>query len=281
MPQPELEKRTVPRLAQKKINGEKITAVAAYDFPTARLAGEAGIDIILVGDSLGMVLQGMPNTLHVTMDEMVYHTRLVARAATPALVVADMPYGSYHAGVEKSVENALRLIKEGGAGAVKIEGGRKRIAVIEAILKAEIPVMGHLGLTPQSLHAMGGFKVQGRLREQAKAVYADAQELERLGVFAIVLESIPQELARKISENVALPTIGIGAGPNCDGQVLVFHDLAGISGLDLPKFVRPYADTRAVWLKALRSYIADVRGGSFPGDGESYHLDKDIDDFLR
>jgi 3-methyl-2-oxobutanoate hydroxymethyltransferase len=272
---------TVPRLAQKKIAGEKIAALAAYDFPTARLAAEAGIDIVLVGDSLGMALQGMPDTLRVTMDEMVYHTRMVARAAAPALVVADMPYGSYHAGLERSVENALRLVKEGGAAAVKLEGGRKRFAVVQALLAAEIPVMGHLGLTPQSLHAMGGFKVQGRLAEQARAIYADAQELERLGVFAIVLESIPLELARKISDSVAVPTIGIGAGPGCDGQVLVFHDLAGISGLNLPKFVRPYADTRSVWLKALRAFAADVRRGSFPNDGESYHLDRDIDDLLK
>jgi len=281
MPQPEMEKMTVLQLARKKTAAKKITAVAAYDFPTARLVGEAGIDIVLVGDSLGMALQGQPNTLSVTMDEMIYHTRMVARAATPALVVGDMPYGSFHVGVEKSVENALRFIKEGGAEAVKLEGGRKRFPVIEALLKAEIPVMGHLGLTPQSLHALGGFKVQGKLREKAREIYADALELEERGVFAIVLESIPQELAKKISENLVIPTIGIGAGPYCDGQVLVFHDLAGISGLDLPKFVRPYADTRSVWLKALRAYAAEVGSGAFPSDQESYHLDQDIDEFLK
>ena len=234
MRQPDLGKRTVLHLAQKKTKGEKIAAVTAYDFPTARIAAAAGIDIILVGDSLGMVLQGHPNTLKVTMEEMIYHTFLVNRAEPQALVVSDMPYQSFHVSIERSVENGCRLIKEGGAEAVKLEGGRKRFRVVEALLNAEIPVMGHLGLTPQSVHQMGGFKVQGKLRETAREIYADALELEKLGVFAIVLESIPQELAKKISENLSIPTIGIGAGPFCDGQVLVFHDLVGLNRMVPP-----------------------------------------------
>ena len=281
MRRPDGGKYTVLRLIQKKSRGEKITAVTAYDFPTAGVAAAAGIDIILVGDSLGMVLQGHPHTMTVTMDEMVYHTSLVARARPQGLLVSDMPYGSFHASVEKSVENACRLIKEGGAEAVKLEGGRKRFPVIDALLNAEIPVMGHLGLTPQSVHRLGGFKVQGKLRENAREIFNAALELEKLGVFAIVLESVPLELARKISESLTIPTIGIGAGPGCDGQVLVFHDLVGISGPNLPKFVRSYADTHALWLKALREYIRDVQNGTFPADGESYHLHKDIDEFLK
>jgi 3-methyl-2-oxobutanoate hydroxymethyltransferase len=281
MRQPDVEKKTVLRLAQKKAKGEKITAVTAYDFPTARIAADAGIDIILVGDSLGMVLQGHENTLKVTMDEMIYHTSMVARAEPRALVVSDMPYKSFHVSIEKSVENACRFVKEGGAEAVKLEGGRKRFRVIEALLNAEIPVMAHLGLTPQSVHQLGGFKVQGKLREKAREIFADARELEKLGVFAIVLESIPQELAKKISENLSIPTIGIGAGPFCDGQVLVFPDLVGLTSMYLPKFVRKYADTYAMWLKALRDYIRDVQNGAFPNDQESYHLHKDIDEFLQ
>jgi 3-methyl-2-oxobutanoate hydroxymethyltransferase len=281
MLQPDSEKRTVLSLGQKKARGEKITAVTAYDFPTARVAAEAGIDIILVGDSLGMVLQGHENTLTVTMDEMIYHTSMVTRARPPSLVVSDMPYGSFHLSVEKSVENACRFVKEGGAEAVKLEGGRKRFRVIEALLNAEIPVMGHLGLTPQSVHQLGGFKVQGKLRDEAREIFADALALEKLGVFTIVLESIPQELAKKISENLSIPTIGIGAGPFCDGQVLVFPDLVGLTSLYLAKFVRTYADTHAMWLKALQDYIRDVQNGAFPADGESYHLYKDIDEFLQ
>ena len=281
MRQPDLEKKTVLSLGQKKARGEKITAVTAYDFPTARIAAAAGIDIILVGDSLGMVLQGHENTLKVTMDEMIYHTSMVARAETQALVVSDMPYQSFHVSVEKSVENACRFIKEGGAEAVKLEGGRKRFRIIEALLNAEIPVMAHLGLTPQSINQLGGFKVQGKLREKAREIFADALELEKLGVFTIVLESIPQELAKKISENLSIPTIGIGAGPFCDGQVLVFPDLVGLTSMVLPKFVRKYADTHDLWLKALQDYIRDVQNGAFPDDRESYHLHKDIDEFFQ
>ena len=281
MPQPDLEKTTVLTLGRKKARGEKIAAVTAYDYPTARLASDAGIDLILVGDSLGMVLQGHANTLKVTMDEMIYHTSLVARATPRSLVVSDMPYVSYHVSVEKSVENACRCVKEGGAEAVKLEGGRKRFKVIEALLDAEIPVLAHLGLTPQSVHALGGFKVQGKLQEKAREIYRDAMDLEQLGVFALVLESIPQELARKISSSLSIPTIGIGAGRYCDGQVLVFPDLVGFTDLYLPKFVRKYADTRAVWLGALQRYIDDVQRGSFPNEAESYHLNQDIEEYLK
>ena len=281
MPQPDAEKKTVLTLGQKKARGEKISAVTAYDYPTARLASDAGIDLILVGDSLGMVLQGHANTLTVSMDEMVYHTSLVTRAEPRSLVVSDMPYQSFHVSVEKSVENACRCVKQGGAEAVKLEGGRKRFRVIEALLDAEIPVLAHLGLTPQSVHPLGGFKVQGKLREKAREIYQDALDLEKLGVFAIVLESIPQELGRKISAELSIPTIGIGAGRYCDGQVLVFPDLVGFTDLYLPKFVRKYADTRALWLAALQKYIGDVQSGDFPNDKESYHLNQDIDEFLK
>lgn len=281
MPQPDLGKKTVLTLGQKKGRGEKITAVTAYDYPTARLASDAGIDLILVGDSLGMVLQGHANTLTVTMDQMIYHTSLVSRAEPRSLVVSDMPYQSFHVNVEKSVENACRCVKEGGAEAVKLEGGRKRFKVIEALLDAEIPVLAHLGLTPQSVHQLGGFKVQGKLQEKAREIYRDAMDLEQLGVFAVVLESIPQELAEKISSSLRIPTIGIGAGRHCDGQVLVFPDLVGFTSLYLPKFVRTYADTHALWLEALQRYIGDVQSGDFPNEEESYHLKRDIEEFLK
>jgi 3-methyl-2-oxobutanoate hydroxymethyltransferase len=281
MPRPDLEKKTVLTLGRKKARGDKITAVTAYDYPTARLASDAGIDLILVGDSLGMVLQGHANTLKVTLDEMIYHTSLVARAEPRSLVVSDMPYASFHVSVEKSVANACRCIKEGGAEAIKLEGGRKRFKVIAALLDAEIPVLAHLGLTPQSVHPLGGFKVQGKLQEKAREIFQDALELEKLGVFAIVLESIPQELAQKISSSLSIPTIGIGAGRHCDGQVLVFPDLVGFTHLYLPKFVRQYADTHALWLEALRHYIDDVQSGDFPNEEESYHLQRDIEEFLK
>ena len=281
MPQPEAEKKTALTLGQKKAQGGKISAVTAYDYPTARLASEAGIDLILVGDSLGMVLQGHANTLKVSMDEMVYHTSLVARAEPRSLVVSDMPYQSFHVSVEKSVENACRCVKEGGAEAVKLEGGRKRFKVIEALLDAEIPVLAHLGLTPQSVHQLGGFKVQGKLREKAREIYRDALDLEKLGVFAIVLESIPQELGRKISADLRIPTIGIGAGRFCDGQILVFHDLVGFTDLYMPKFVRKYAETRSLWLGALQRYVGDVQSGEFPSEKESYHLNQDIEEFFK
>lgn len=280
MPQLE-EKRTVVSLMKKKKKGEKISAVTAYDFPTAKVASEAGIDMILVGDSLGMVLQGYPNTLKVSVEEMIYHTSMVARAEPLSLLVADMPFQSYHISVEKAVENAVRFVKEGGAEAVKLEGGRKRFKVIEAILDAEIPVLAHLGLTPQSIHKFGGFKVQGKIREKAREILEDAAALEKLGVFAVVLESIPMELAKKVAESIEIPAIGIGAGKYCDGQILVFHDLVGFTNVYLPKFVRKYADIHAIMTEALVNYIKDIDSGSFPDKEESYHLNKDFDEFLK
>ena len=281
MLQPNQEKRTVLYLKKIKEKGEKLSAITAYDFPTAKIASEAGIDLILVGDSLGMVIQGEKDTLKVTLDEIVYHTRLVSRSNTLSMVVSDMPFHSYHVSIDKTLENAIRCVKEGGAEAVKLEGGRKRFKMIEAILNIEIPVLGHLGLTPQSVHRLGGFKVQGKKREVAREILEDAIELEKLGVFALVLESIPLELARKITESVKIPTIGIGAGRFCDGQILVFHDLVGFTSLYFPKFVRKYADLNGIIQEALKQYIHDIQAGSFPGDDESYHLQKDIDAFIK
>jgi 3-methyl-2-oxobutanoate hydroxymethyltransferase len=281
MLQPNQEKRTVLSLKKIKEQGEKLSAITAYDFPTAKIASEAGIDLILVGDSLGMVIQGEKDTLRVTLDEIVYHTRLVSRSNPLSMVVSDMPFHSYHVSIDKTLENAIRCVKEGGAEAVKLEGGRKRFKMIEAILNIEIPVLGHLGLTPQSVHSLGGFKVQGKKKEVAREILEDAIEMEKLGVFALVLESIPLELARKITESVKIPTIGIGAGRFCDGQILVFHDLVGLTSLYFPKFVRKYADLNGIIQEALKQYIHDIQTGSFPGDDESYHLQKDIDAFIK
>jgi len=281
MRRPDESKVTVLTLKELKDKGIKITAVTAYDFPSAQIASEAGIDLILVGDSLGMVFQGHANTLPVTIDDTVYHTAHVARANPRCLVVSDLPFGSYHISPERTVENAVRCVKEGGAAAVKLEGGSKRLPAIEAILNAEVPVMGHLGLTPQSIHSLGGFKVQGKLRETAREIFTDALALEKAGVFAMVLESIPQELGRKISEAVKVPTIGIGAGKYCDGQILVLPDLVGLTHLAMPKFVRQYADTYGTWLASLRRYSQDVRSGDFPADSECYHWQRDIDEVLK
>ncbi|UCH96641.1 MAG: 3-methyl-2-oxobutanoate hydroxymethyltransferase [Candidatus Aminicenantes bacterium] len=269
-------KRTVVNLKKKKKIREKISAVTAYDFPTAKVASDAGIDLILVGDSLGMVLQGHTNTLKTTLEEMIYHTRLVASAQPVSLVVTDMPFGSYHISREQAVESSIRCVKEGGAEAVKLEGGKNRVKAIEAIINAEIPVLGHLGLTPQSIHKLGGFKTQGKQKTAADEILNDAIELEKLGVFAIVLESIPVELARRITEGLTIPTIGIGAGKYCDGQILVFHDLVGFTNLYLPKFVRKYADVYTTIHEALKSYIKDIQQGVFPGEKESYHLKKNL-----
>ena len=265
-------KQTIATLKNKKKQGEKISAVTSYDFPTARVSSEAGIDLILVGDSLGMVLQGYKNTMKVTMEEMIYHTRMVSSAEPLSLVVSDMPFGSFQTSPEKAVENAIRFVKEGGAEAVKLEGGKKRFKVIEAIMDAEIPVLGHLGLTPQSIHRLGGFKIQGKLKRKADEMVKDAVELEKRGVFGIVLESIPVEVAKTITESISIPTIGIGAGKYCDGQILVFHDLVGFTDFYIPKFVRKYADTYSTIRHALNNYIKDINSGNFPDDSESYHL---------
>ncbi len=266
---------TVPQIRARK-GGEKITMVTAYDHPSASIASAAGIDIILVGDSVANVVHGMESTLEVDLEVMIVHARAVQRARPHSLVVVDMPWMSYHTTPEDAVRNAGRLVREGGAEAVKLEGGEKRLPVLERILDAEIPVMGHLGLTPQSVHAMGGYRVQGRLPDEARQLIGDARALDRAGVFAIVLEGIPDVLARVITREVAVPTIGIGAGPATDGQVLVFHDLLGLGDGHRPKFVRTYADLRSAAVEALRRYAEDVKGGGFPGEAETYHGSADL-----
>jgi 3-methyl-2-oxobutanoate hydroxymethyltransferase len=250
----------------------KITCLTAYDYPTARLLDEAGVDILLVGDSLAMVVLGYENTLPVTVDEMVHHVSAVRRGARRALIVADMPYGSFHVSLDQSVANAVRFIKEGGAEAVKIEGGEKRMELIMRLVEAEIPVMGHVGLTPQSVNALGGFKVQGKTFEAAEQLIRDARAVEAAGAFSIVLESVPRELAAQLTDQLHIPTIGIGAGPECDGQVLVFHDLVGLTFGGVPKFARQYANLAERISRAVNEYCEDVRSGRFPSDAESYHL---------
>jgi 3-methyl-2-oxobutanoate hydroxymethyltransferase len=261
---------TVPALARAKARGEKIAMLTAYDFAFARIFDAAGIDVLLVGDSLGNVVQGQDTTVPVTLDEMVYHTRLVSRAARRALVVGDMPFGSYHASVEQAVASAVRLMKEGGAHAVKLEGGERVADRIAALARLQIPVMGHVGLTPQSVHQFGGFRVQGRGDEGHARVLADAKAVEAAGAFAVVLECVPKELAREISAALAIPTIGIGAGVGCDGQVLVMHDLLGLTDGAPPKFVRQYVGLGDVARRAAELWADDVRNQKYPSDAESY-----------
>ena len=267
---------TVPSILARK-HGAKLTMVTAYDAPSSQIVDRAGVDIILVGDSLGTTVLGYQDTLPVTIDIMIHHVAAVTRPQPRALVVADMPWLSYHISIEEAVRNAGRLIREGCAEAVKLEGGRKRLAVIEAILDTEIPVMGHLGLTPQSIHVMGGYRVQGKDIEAARTLIEDAKALAKAGVFALVLEGVPTALARIITEEIPIPTIGIGAGPHCDGQVLVFHDVLGFQYTShLPKFVRQYAHLAESATAALQQYCTDVQSGAFPADSESYHLNKDV-----
>ncbi len=264
---------TIPALHSKKEKNEKIVALTAYDFPTAKIVDEAGIDLILVGDTLGMVVLGYESTIPVTMEEMIHHTKPVVRAAKRALVVGDMPYFSFHLSIEESVFNASRFLKEAGAKAVKIEGAsKKRLILIETLVEAEIPVMGHIGLTPQSIHHLGRYRVKGRETEEAKKLIFAAKDVEKAGAFSVVLECIPAEVARIITEKLKIPTIGIGAGPDCDGQILVFHDLVGLSDGHIPKFVKKYLDLNQIIGDALESYVQDVKGGHFPGDSHSYHL---------
>jgi 3-methyl-2-oxobutanoate hydroxymethyltransferase len=253
--------------------------VTAYDAPGSRIADDAGVDIILVGDSLAMVVLGYDDTLQVTIDDMTHHTAAVARARPGALVVGDLPWLSYHLGADDAVRNSAKLIRA-GAEAVKLEGGAKRVPVVQAIIDAEIPVMGHIGLTPQSVHAMGGFKVQGKEEGAARALVHDAKALEAAGCFSIVLEGVPDEVARMVTDAIDIPTIGIGAGPHCDGQVLVFHDVLGIEDRITPKFVRRYANLKVAATEALSAYAADVRAARFPADGESYHLSDDVAEAL-
>ncbi len=272
---------TAPRVRTSKVRegSDPLVMVTAYDAPGARMADAAGVDLILVGDSLAMVVLGYEDTLQVTVDDMVHHTAAVARAKPRALVVGDLPWMSYHVSPDDTVRNAAALIRA-GAQAVKLEGGRKRLRMIEAIVDAEIPVMGHLGLTPQSLHAMGGFKVQGREAQAALELVSDAKALAHAGCFAIVLEGVPDQVARLVTDAVDVPTIGIGAGPHCDGQVLVFHDLLGIEERLAPKFVRRYATLGDEAVAALSAFAADVRRGRFPDDSESYHLNGEVAEAL-
>ncbi len=266
---------TVPEIQRLKAVGQKITALTAYDYPFARILDDCGIDLLLVGDSVGMVVQGMETTLPVTMQEMIYHLKLVSRAKPRALVVGDMPFLSYQAGLCEAIANAGRLIKEGGAEAVKLEGGVNIARVIRAIVNVDIPVMAHIGLTPQSVHRMGGFKVQGKKSGRQpgarERLIEDAQAVTDAGAFAVVLEGVPMDLAHEITERIPIPTIGIGAGPYCDGQILVIHDILGLTERLTPKFVKRYADVRGVVAQAVSTYINEVRNGAFPLDEHSFH----------
>ena len=261
---------TVPELQRRKAESRKIAVVTAYDALFTRIAEEAGIEVLLVGDSLGVVVQGKKDTLSVTMEDMLYHTRLVATAAQHALVIGDMPFGSYQLSVEEAVRNAGRFL-QAGAAAVKLEGGEVVADRVCAMTRFGIPVMGHLGMTPQSIHSYGGYKVQGKGKDAAARLLADAHALEEAGAFALVLEAVPAALAKTITQAVAIPTIGVGAGPHCDGQVLVLYDLLGLFDQFVPKFVKPYAHLKADTLQALRRYREEVEQGKFPTDSESYH----------
>jgi len=276
---------TVPELLQRKTsaagspsNSKKIVCLTAYDYPTARLLDEAGVDVILVGDSVAMVALGYDSTLPVTLDEMIHHARAVRRGTKHALLVADMPFGSYHSDTAESLRNAVRFVKEAGVEAVKVEGGERRLELIARLTEAEIPVMGHIGLTPQSVNALGGYRVQGKTTDSAEQLLRDARAVEAAGAFAVVLEAVPRELAAQITRELRIPTIGIGAGPDCDGQILVIHDMLGLTFDQTPKFARKYANVGEVISNAVRGYCEDVRNGSFPSDNESYHSGKTVKD---
>ena len=267
---------TVPELLQRKSfaagsPAKKITCLTAYDYPTGRLVDEAGVDVVLVGDSVAMVALGYESTLPLTLEEALHHTKAVRRGVKHALLVADMPFGTYHGDVNEALKNAVRFVKEAHAEAVKVEGGERRLEVIARLVEAEIPVMGHVGLTPQSVHAMGGYRVQGKTPNASEQLMRDARAVEAAGAFAIVLEGIPRELAAEITRSVQIPTIGIGAGPDCDGQILVLHDMLGLTFQAAPKFARRYANLGIEISRAVREYCADVQSGDFPSDAESYH----------
>ncbi|MGC2063031.1 MAG: 3-methyl-2-oxobutanoate hydroxymethyltransferase [Thermodesulfovibrionales bacterium] len=261
---------TIQDILKKKEQGIKITMLTAYDFPFAQLVDEAEIDCILVGDSLGMVVQGLENTLPVTMDEMIYHTRLVTRAVKNAMVIGDMPFMSYHTGIDDAVRNAGRFLKDAGASAIKLEGGAEVADQIRAMTRSDIPVMAHIGLTPQSIHRMGGYKVQGKTSEAARKLLEEAHIAEDAGAFAVLIEAVPLDVAEKITAELTVPTIGIGAGPHCDGQVLVLHDVLGIFDRFVPKFVKRYANLKAEAIKAVRQYKNEVETGVFPSEKESF-----------
>jgi 3-methyl-2-oxobutanoate hydroxymethyltransferase len=266
------EKVSAPSLKASKARGEKLVCLTAYDYPTARIVDEAGIDVILVGDSLGNVVLGYGNTVPVTLDEILIHLKAVRRAVQRALLVADMPYGTFHTGYDDAVRNALKLVKEGGAEAIKLEGGHKRVPLVKRLVDEEIAVMGHIGLTPQSINKLGAYRVQGKTAETARQLLDDAHALEDAGACAIVLEVVPREIAREITETISIPTIGIGAGVDCDIQVLVLHDMLGLSFGKQARFVRPYANLRQAMSEAVSRYAEDVRNGSYPSNEESYAL---------
>lgn len=272
---------TVASLSERKRQRQPITCLTAYDYPSARLVDEAGVDIVLVGDSLAMTMLGYENTLSLTMEEMLHHTRAARRGVKRALLIADMPYGSYHLTPEDTVRNASRFVKEAGAEVVKMEGGEKRADLIRRVIDAEIPVAGHIGLTPQSVNVMGGFRVQGKSLSAVEQLLRDAVALDRAGVACIYLEGIPREVAALITAEVETPTIGIGAGPDCDGQVLVFHDLLNLSFGERAKFVRHFGDAAAFISEAVHSYCSDVQARRYPSDQESYHLPKDTQQALE
>ena len=266
------EKVSAPSLRSSKQRGERLVCLTAYDYPTARIVDEAGIDIILVGDSLGNVVLGYGNTVPVTLDEILIHLKAVRRAVQRALLVADMPYGTFHTGDDDAVRNALRLVKEGGAEAIKLEGGHKRVQLVKRLVDEEISVMGHIGLTPQSINQLGAYRVQGKTPKAAQQLIDDAKAMEDAGAFAVVLEVVPREIARMITESISIPTIGIGAGVHCDIQVLVLHDMLGLSFGKQARFVRPYANLREVMTDAVSRYADDVRNGTYPSEAESYAL---------
>lgn len=265
------DKVTVPGIKKMKEKGEKITSLTAYDYSFARILDAAGIDILLVGDSLGSVIQGQGSTLPVTLEDVIYHTRAVVRGRQRALVVADMPFLTFQVSIEEAKRNAGRILQAAGAEAVKLEGGVEMLETIEAIVKIGIPVMGHVGLTPQSLHRFGGYKVQGKERDQREKIIQDALAVEEGGAFSVVLEGIPMDLAEEITRRLSIPTIGIGAGPRCDGQVLVVHDMLGLFDMYTPKFVKKYADLRGIISEAVRNFVAEVKESKFPDEEHSFH----------
>ena len=273
----EPEKVYVPALRKAKRKGEKLTCLTAYDYPTARIVDEAGVELILVGDSIGNVIHGYGNSIPVTLEEILSATKAVKRGAERALIIADMPYGTYHVNEDETVANALRLMKDGGAEAVKLEGGRNRVNIVKRLVDEEIPVVAHIGLTPQSVHKLGGYRVQGKTTKTAKKLIEDAKMLEDAGAFAIVLELVPTEIAEIVTKELKISTIGIGAGPECDIQVLVLHDLVGLTYGRLPRFVRKYADLRETMNEAITNWTEDVKNGSYPNEEESYGLPKSVD----
>jgi 3-methyl-2-oxobutanoate hydroxymethyltransferase len=270
---------TVPDVRARK-GGPRLTMVTAYDLPSARIADAAGVDIVLVGDSVANVVHGFPETLAIDLDTMILHAAAVKRSGISPLLVVDMPWLSFHISPEETVRNAGRLVREGGAEAVKIEGGRRRVPMVEALVAAEIPVMGHIGLTPQSVNAMGGYKVQGKMVDDARDLIADATALDEAGIFSLVLEGVPDVVAEIITKDVSVPTIGIGAGPATDGQVLVFHDIVGFSFGRQPKFVRRFADLGNEAIAALSAFKRAVESGEFPSDQETYHLADEVEEAL-